>query len=176
VQLPVPAPDLQQQLFVEEDALARIRALASAKEDPLKKASLPDIIPGFKANPLKIAVSSKVDEAFRAFKYIPYSSLTHSARLKASRGEEDFVINSQGGITLKGLDRRDEKSITLSDWLGASKAAEECTRIHHGKMRVAAFAAHSDCHGFRKPAGLRVGYTRVRVWVSILQPSPYPYP
>jgi len=34
----------------------------------------------------------------------------------------------------------------------------------------------SDCHGFRKPAGLRVGYTRVRVWVSILQPSPYPYP
>ena len=34
----------------------------------------------------------------------------------------------------------------------------------------------SDCHRFSKPAGLQVGYIWVRVWVGVLQPSPYPYP
>src|SRR5271168_1066125 len=34
----------------------------------------------------------------------------------------------------------------------------------------------SDCHGFVNPCGFRVGYAGVRVWVSIRQPSAYPYP
>jgi len=34
----------------------------------------------------------------------------------------------------------------------------------------------SDCHGFWNPCGLQVGYAGVRVWVSFLRPSPYPYP
>jgi hypothetical protein len=72
-----------------------------------------------------LATSPKVDEAFKAFKYVPYSSLMHTARLKASKGEEEFIVNAQGGLTAKGLDRREEKAISLSDWLGASKAAED---------------------------------------------------
>lgn len=89
-----------------------------------------------------LATSPKVDEAFKAFKYVPYSSLTHTARLKASKGEEEFIVNAQGGLTAKGLDRREEKAISLSDWLGASKAAEDRIRAYHGEMRATAFAAH----------------------------------
>ena len=83
-----------------------------------------------------------MDEAFKAFKYVPYSSLTHTARLKASRGEEEFVVNAHGGLTAKGLDRCEEKAISLSDWLGASKTAEDRIRAHHGETRALAFAAH----------------------------------
>ena len=88
------------------------------------------------------AISQKVDDAFKAFKYVPYLSLTHAAQLKAARGEEDFVINVQGGVTSKGLDCRDEKSISLSDWLGAAKTAEERTRVYHGEARASVLAAH----------------------------------
>jgi len=34
----------------------------------------------------------------------------------------------------------------------------------------------SDCHRFKNPRGLWVGYAGVRVRVGFLQPSPYPYP
>ena len=33
-----------------------------------------------------------------------------------------------------------------------------------------------DSQGFSYPGGLRVGYGRVRVWISILVPPPNPYP
>jgi len=67
-------------------------------------------------------VPAKVDDTFRAFKYVPYSSLTHAACLKAARGEEDFLVNASGGLTVKGLDRREEKSVSMVEWLGAARA------------------------------------------------------
>ena len=73
---------------------------------------------------------------------MPYASLTHSARARAARGEEDFIINSQGGLTAKGFDRRDERSIELVDWLGAARVAEDRTRFHHGNARADALASH----------------------------------
>jgi len=51
IRLPGPAQD---QLFVDDDTLARIRGMAMAKEESPKKVSLPDIIPGFKASSLEI--------------------------------------------------------------------------------------------------------------------------
>jgi hypothetical protein len=89
------------------------------------------------------AVPPKVDEAFKAFKYVPYSTLTSSARWQAIRsGEEAFTISASGSLTAKGLDRRNERSITLSDWIGAANAAEDRTGHYHGAARARALKAH----------------------------------
>jgi len=47
-----------------------------------------------------------------------------------------------------------------------------------GKINFTLRLSHknSDCHGFKNPHGLQVGYAGVRVRVGFLQPSPYPYP
>ncbi|KAF8229654.1 hypothetical protein L208DRAFT_1285618, partial [Tricholoma matsutake] len=84
----------------------------------------------------------KVEEAFCHFQYVLYTVLTTAAHLKAAQGEENFTINAQGGLTAKGLDRRNEKSISTVDWYAASAAAEGCIREHFGKVRAAALAAH----------------------------------
>ncbi|KAG1727420.1 hypothetical protein EDB19DRAFT_1833115 [Suillus lakei] len=92
---------------------------------------------------LVTAVPPKVDEAFKAFKYVPYSVLTSSAQWQAIRsGEEAFTISASGSLMAKGLDRRNERSITLSDWIGAADAAEERTEHYHGAVRARALKAH----------------------------------
>lgn len=91
---------------------------------------------------INTAIPTKVEEAFKKFAYVPYISLTHSARLRASRGEDESVINAQGGLTAKGLDRRNEKSISVIDWLATSRAAEQRIRFYHGEARATAFATH----------------------------------
>jgi hypothetical protein len=83
-----------------------------------------------------------VDDAFKNFCYVPYSSLTLASRIKAARGEEDFIFNAHGGLTVKALDRRNEKLISAVDWHAAARAAEERIRFHHGEARAAAFATH----------------------------------
>lgn len=83
-----------------------------------------------------------MDNAFRAYKYVPYSSLTQAAHLKAADGEEDFFINASGGFAAKGLNRKDEKLISLVEWLGAARAAEERILIHHGESRASMFHVH----------------------------------
>ena len=88
------------------------------------------------------AIPPKVDDAFKNFRYVPYSSLSLAARVKAARGEEDFVFNSLRGLTVKSLDRRNEKLISTVDWHAAACAAEERIRFHHGDARATAFAAH----------------------------------
>ena len=89
-----------------------------------------------------LGIPPKIDDAFAKGRYVPYTSLTLAARLKAARGEEEFIINAQGGLTAKGPDRRDENTIMLVDWLGAANAAEERTRFHHGDARADALAKH----------------------------------
>jgi hypothetical protein len=70
-------------------------------------------------------VPPKVDEAFKSFCYIPYSSLTLAAWLKAAHGKEDFILNANGGLTAKALDWCNEKLISAVDWHAATWAAEE---------------------------------------------------
>jgi hypothetical protein len=88
------------------------------------------------------AIPPKVNEAFKAYKYVPYTAMSHLARLRAARGEEDYMVNAQGGLTAKGLDRRDENQIEWPDWQAAAHAAEDCIREHHGEVRAKAFASH----------------------------------
>jgi hypothetical protein len=83
-----------------------------------------------------------VEDAFKNFRYVPYSALTLASRIKAARGEEDMIFNAQGGLTVKSLDRRNEKSISAVDWHAAARAAEERIRFHHGEARASAFVAH----------------------------------
>ena len=66
------------------------------------------------------AVPTKVEEAFIAFHYILYLSLTHMEHLKAAWGEEDFVINSLGGLVACGLDHYNEWSISIINWHAAA--------------------------------------------------------
>jgi len=65
-----------------------------------------------------------VDKAFKNFHYVPYSSLTLVAHVKAAHGEEDIVFNAQGGLTVKSLDWHNEKLISMVDWHAAAQAAE----------------------------------------------------
>jgi hypothetical protein len=53
-----------------------------------------------------------VDEAFKSFCYVPYSSLTSVVRLKAARGEEDFILNANCGPMAKAFDRRCKGNFT----------------------------------------------------------------
>src|ERR1700722_7994885 len=90
------------------------------------------------------------------FEYVPYTALSHVARLKAAQGEEDFVINGLGGLTAKGLDRKTERQIQMVDWQAAAHVAEDRIRAHHGDERAEALAAHhrivtdlAHLHGWR---------------------------
>ncbi|KAF8949731.1 hypothetical protein BDZ97DRAFT_1306848 [Flammula alnicola] len=128
------------QYLYADPALVESFKLAAAKgngKDPVD-----EMVPGFKADPLAIPIPPKVDEAFKAFKYVPYSSLTSSERLKAARGEEEMVISASGGFLLKGLDRRNERSISFIDWVAAARAAENRTRMYQGDRRADALASH----------------------------------
>ncbi|KIJ31899.1 hypothetical protein M422DRAFT_266397 [Sphaerobolus stellatus SS14] len=53
-------------------------ATAVTKEQT--KLAIPDIIPGFKSNPMEIPISRKVAEAVKTLQYVPYSWLTPAAR------------------------------------------------------------------------------------------------
>ena len=52
------------------------------------------------------------------------------------------MFNAQGGLTIKLLDRWNEKSISIVNWHTAARAAEDCTRVHHGIERAEALTAH----------------------------------
>jgi hypothetical protein len=88
------------------------------------------------------AIPPRVDDAFKGFRYVPYSALTLASRIRAARGEEDFIFNAQGGLTAKSLDRRNEKLISAVDWHAAACAAEERIRFHHSEACAEAFASH----------------------------------
>ncbi|KAF8583404.1 hypothetical protein K439DRAFT_1617504 [Ramaria rubella] len=77
------------------------------------------------------------------FRYVPYSTLTPAARVKAERGDKDFTFNASGRITAKSLDRCTERSISMIDWHAASKTAVDHTRFHWGDTRAEALATHN---------------------------------
>ncbi|KAF8235300.1 hypothetical protein L208DRAFT_1257720, partial [Tricholoma matsutake] len=65
-----------------------------------------------------------------------------TAYLKAAHGEEDFTINAQGGLSAKGLDQRNERSISVVDWYAAATAAKGHIREHFGETKAMALAAY----------------------------------
>ena len=73
---------------------------------------------------------------------MPYSSLTRQARDLALREDEELVATASGTFRAKGLDRKDEKNISFTDWLAASKTAVERTRHYFGDARARALESH----------------------------------
>ncbi|KAL6302382.1 hypothetical protein BKA93DRAFT_751274 [Sparassis latifolia] len=89
---------LPAQLFTNLEDLAWVRATAAARDDGCKLITLPSIKKGSKMDVLNafpltvphLAISSKVDDALQAFKYIPYCALLSAAHLKAVQSDEDM--------------------------------------------------------------------------------------
>ncbi|KZT34682.1 hypothetical protein SISSUDRAFT_1131707 [Sistotremastrum suecicum HHB10207 ss-3] len=135
------------------EAIAQARALALVLKSETKKVSLPGIQKGHRGHPSMLVVPPKVEECIKNYSYIPYTALTTAAKLKTAQGDEDFVINSSGSITAKGLDRRNEQSIALADWLAAASLIESRIRHHHGNDYADMLANHhanvqgGDCCG-----------------------------
>ena len=97
----------------------------------------------FMSSSLSTAVPPKVEEAFKQYRYVPYTSLTHAARSRAYlRGEESSFIFTPDGLTAKGLDRSNELTIPTVDWIAASRCAEERTLHYWGEERSSALASH----------------------------------
>ena len=89
-----------------------------------------------------VSIPPKVKDAFCLFHYVPYMALSHNACLRAAQGENDFMINSQGGLTAKGLDHHNETSINTFDWIAASHVVEKWMDFHHGGVRANALVKH----------------------------------
>ena len=88
------------------------------------------------------AIPPKAEEAFRLFRYVPYTSLSTLARVKASRGEDEVILNLSGGISVKLLDQCNEKSISVVEWHAAAHVAKERTQFHHGEAQANTLALH----------------------------------
>ena len=93
-------------------------------------------------SPHVVSIPPKVEDAFHLFRYIPYTALSHNAHLRAAQGENDFVINAQGGLTAKGLDHHNETSINMFDWITVFHAVEKQMAFHHGGVRANALVMH----------------------------------
>ncbi|KIJ29307.1 hypothetical protein M422DRAFT_36971 [Sphaerobolus stellatus SS14] len=94
------------------------------------------------------SLPSKVEVAFRSgHVYVPYIALTHAARLMAYRGKEDFILNVSGGLTAKGLDRRNKRSISVTDWHAAAKIAE----VHTASITTTSALTHIPPQQYNEP-------------------------
>lgn len=92
---------------------------------------------------LLIAIPPKVEEAFKLYRYVPYTTLTHAARSKAFlHGEDSSFVFTSDGLMAKGLDRSNELLVSTVDWIAAAKAAEERTTHYWGPERGAALVLH----------------------------------
>jgi hypothetical protein len=56
--------------------------------------------------------------------------------MKAVQGKDELILNANGSFTVKNLDRRNEKLISVVDWHAASRAAKERICFHHGDYRT----------------------------------------
>lgn len=127
-QFPARAPAPQQALVADPAEVDRICANLAGVEDEPKWLVLPALQPGHKFSALSLPLPLKVEEAFKSYRYVPYTALTHAARSKAFlRGEDSSFVLRQDGLTARGLDRANELSIVMVDWIAAAKAAEDRT-------------------------------------------------
>ncbi|KAG6871237.1 hypothetical protein C0992_011422, partial [Termitomyces sp. T32_za158] len=121
------------------DAPAIAAASVSARDSPRK--ALPGISKGHKANPLGTAIPPKVEQAFAAYAYVPYSALSKAAQSKALSGIEELTISATG-LVARGLDRSTERGISTLEWAEASSIAEQRVRHYHGADYADALASH----------------------------------
>ena len=83
-----------------------------------------------------------MEEAFRLFQYMPYTSLSTLAPVKASCSEDKVILNLSSGFSVKLLDQCNKKSISVVEWHAAARVAKERTRFHHGEAQANTLALH----------------------------------
>ncbi|THH14005.1 hypothetical protein EUX98_g9659 [Antrodiella citrinella] len=130
------------EMFTDAEAVERVRAtaLAIAGEQGKKKV-LPPIRYGFKSSPLELSVSTRIDNAFAAFDFVPYPVVIGSRALGADN-DKSFTLGLDGSITAKGFSMQGQLDMPDSQWRVAASAAEDLTLKHHGAERGRALAAH----------------------------------
>lgn len=89
-----------------------------------------------------IAIPAKVENAFKAYLYVPYSALSVSARLRSIQDDDDVFFNPQGKMSLRKMERKGEANITMVEWRASARIAEDRILFHHGVERAAAFTGH----------------------------------
>jgi hypothetical protein len=84
-----------------------------------------------------LAIPAKIIKAIKRFIYVSYPALTPKERL-ADRRESDYVIGTDGVITIRGLNRNNERFIlSLAGDLNLSaKAVEELIEEWHDPERA----------------------------------------
>ncbi|KAI0662335.1 hypothetical protein C8Q70DRAFT_1093350, partial [Cubamyces menziesii] len=101
---------------------------------------LPEIVPGYHADILSIAVHPKVDRAIRLGHYVPYSYLTPTARAAVNPQDNDSLV---AALTAdRSLDRSGEHSISVADWIAAGQTVVKLVRTYHGETRASALETH----------------------------------
>ncbi|KAJ7140480.1 hypothetical protein C8R43DRAFT_1017235 [Mycena crocata] len=139
-------PNAPQQMFSDPDDIQRARERAASTP---KKKILSAVIPGYKSDALTVVLSPKVEDLFRDWKYVPYPALTPAAREVAARGDDEYsaVYVGEGGMTFraKSVSRKNETSISSSEWHAAAELAEDKIHQYHGNERATALRKH---HGF----------------------------
>lgn len=135
------------QAFVSDEEFAALRAGAGAlKEHEERRPIVPEIVPGWEADPLTHGVPPKVIRAFRQFEYVPYVALTLTARVKADNGEHELELRTDGTFAVKKFDRQNERAIGPTQWQAAAKLATELARQYwpQSETRANALAKHHD--------------------------------
>ncbi|KAF8989639.1 hypothetical protein BDQ17DRAFT_1434304 [Cyathus striatus] len=129
----------------EREVAAADHAAQSATADECGQSSLPEIFPGFKADPLSTGISTKLENAFIAGRYISYPLLTLQGWTNSAKGQDDEVlmsINSRGELVSKPAPKQDDHCITLDDWHAAADLAVEYIRRFQSKNRTKALHTH----------------------------------
>ncbi|KAI0085360.1 hypothetical protein BDY19DRAFT_996892 [Irpex rosettiformis] len=106
-----------------------------------RRRELPAIIPGFRADPAARPLPKRLTEGFMAGEYIPYSQLNPQEFTNTSHFQ-DYVIGEGGTLRAKGLDPRNDSSISVERWLAASQIAVTETRRTHKDGRAEALIKH----------------------------------
>ncbi|KAG1898425.1 uncharacterized protein F5891DRAFT_899467, partial [Suillus fuscotomentosus] len=89
------------------------------------------------------AIPPKVEDTFKLYCYVPYTTLTHATHSKAFlHGEDSSFVFTSDGLTAKGLDCSNELFISTVNWIAAAKAVEERTSHYWGSERGAALVLH----------------------------------
>ncbi|KAI0665642.1 hypothetical protein C8Q78DRAFT_544539 [Trametes maxima] len=141
-----PPPEPPAPALVESDEVidkARAFAIAvGAAADNTKVKKLPDIVPGFHADVLSIAIPARVVAAVQRAQYVPYTQLSSTARLAEAAKRNTNTTLLSALMPEEPLERIGEQDIAVAEWLAAGDAMVKLVRTWHGDARANALEAH----------------------------------
>ncbi|VDC02686.1 unnamed protein product [Peniophora sp. CBMAI 1063] len=143
-------------MFLSKDAAAAGREQIAAKAG-----IAPAVIqPGFMANPQATAIGETARKTIRRLGYCPLTSLDSEARARTNQGEPEMVIQPNGTLKERDLERGPERYISERRWHSAKKVYVRVLReeaASTGEGTADAFEKHFEiCEGFIESHGFSV--------------------